>query len=67
MRIPVAPIGNGETLPDGPPGRARRLRAQSGGFLQPRVPYRLGEGAACGRSDAHPALDEHGEAACAPS
>ncbi|MDG2306919.1 MAG: CoA transferase [Candidatus Binatia bacterium] len=43
LRIPVAPIGNGETLPNLDHFAERGVfQTHPGGFLQPRVPYRLG-------------------------
>jgi crotonobetainyl-CoA:carnitine CoA-transferase CaiB-like acyl-CoA transferase len=43
-RIPVAPLGNGETLPGFAPFVEREVFVQhpGGNVLQPRVPYRLG-------------------------
>ena len=42
LRIPAAPIGNGETLPQVDHFVARRVfQSHPGGFLQPRVPYRV--------------------------
>ncbi len=42
LRIPVAPVGNGRTLPDVDHLVARGVYTKAaGGFLQPRVPYRL--------------------------
>jgi crotonobetainyl-CoA:carnitine CoA-transferase CaiB-like acyl-CoA transferase len=42
MRIPVAPVGSGRTLPQMDHLVARRVFTTSAaGFLQPRVPYRL--------------------------
>jgi crotonobetainyl-CoA:carnitine CoA-transferase CaiB-like acyl-CoA transferase len=42
MRIPVAPIGNGRTLPETDHFRERGVFVRSpGGFLQPRTPWRL--------------------------
>jgi crotonobetainyl-CoA:carnitine CoA-transferase CaiB-like acyl-CoA transferase len=43
LRIPVAPIGNGETLPAHEHLRARGVfqRSADGRFVQPRRPYRL--------------------------
>jgi len=42
MRIPVAPVGNGETLPEMDHLVARGVFVRNpAGFLQPRVPYRL--------------------------
>ena len=42
MRIPVAPIGNGETLPETDHFHERGVFVRNpGGFLQPRTPWRL--------------------------
>jgi len=42
MRIPIAPIGNGRTLPEMDHFIARGIFAKGpGGFIQPRPPYRL--------------------------
>lgn len=43
LRIPVAPIGNGQTLPDHEQLTARGVfvRSANGRFLQPRRPYRI--------------------------
>jgi crotonobetainyl-CoA:carnitine CoA-transferase CaiB-like acyl-CoA transferase len=43
MRIPVAPIGNGETLPTFDHFRTRGTFVENpdGGFVQPRVPYAI--------------------------
>jgi crotonobetainyl-CoA:carnitine CoA-transferase CaiB-like acyl-CoA transferase len=42
MRIPVAPVGNGETLPETDHMMARGVFVENpGGFVQPRVPYLL--------------------------
>jgi crotonobetainyl-CoA:carnitine CoA-transferase CaiB-like acyl-CoA transferase len=42
MRIPVAPIGNGKTLPETDHFRERGVFVRNpGGFLQPRTPWRL--------------------------
>jgi crotonobetainyl-CoA:carnitine CoA-transferase CaiB-like acyl-CoA transferase len=44
LRIPVAPIGNGENLPRIDHFVARRVFVNGpGGFLRPRPPYQLGE------------------------
>ncbi|MDD9801700.1 MAG: CoA transferase [Deltaproteobacteria bacterium] len=60
-RIPVNPLGNGQTLPEMDHLRARRVfTANPAGFMQPRPPYRLG--AAQGEPPAPrpaPALGEH--------
>ncbi len=43
LRIPVAEIGNGETLPGMAQMKARDVfRPGPGGFIQPRPPYQLG-------------------------
>ncbi|MDG2333303.1 MAG: CoA transferase [Myxococcota bacterium] len=62
LRIPVAEIGNGQSLPEMEQVKARKiLREGPGGFLQPRPPYQLG--AAPLRPPApSPRLDEHAEA-----
>jgi len=59
LRIPVAPIGNGETLPtfDHMVERGLYQRAP-GGFLQPRPPWRL-ETTEPAPIRPAPALDEH--------
>ena len=46
LRIPVAPIGNGETVTGLEQFRARGVYvpAPDGGLLEPRPPYRLGRG-----------------------
>ena len=42
LRIPVAPVGNGKTLPEFDHMIARKIYQRSpGGFLQPRPPWRL--------------------------
>jgi len=42
LRIPAAPVGNGQTLPEIDHMKARGVFEKSaGGFLQPRPPYRL--------------------------
>ncbi|MBM5811206.1 MAG: CoA transferase [Gammaproteobacteria bacterium] len=48
LRLPVAPVGNGATVPqfDHFAERGDYVRNPSGGFLQPVVPYRLSGGAA---------------------
>jgi len=48
LRLPVAPIGNGATVPyfDHFAERGDFVRNPTGGFLQPVVPYRLSAGAA---------------------
>jgi len=61
MRIPVAPVGNGQTLPEMDHLVERGVFVRNpAGFLQPRVPYRLGDASppAPGRA---PALDEHAD------
>lgn len=61
LRIPVAPIGNGRTLPGFDHIVARRIYHRTpGGFLQPRAPWRLEttEPVPVGPT---PALDEHRE------
>jgi crotonobetainyl-CoA:carnitine CoA-transferase CaiB-like acyl-CoA transferase len=46
-RIPVAPLGNGETLPAIAPFASGDTFVEhpDGGMLQPRIPYRMGDGA----------------------
>ena len=62
MRIPVAPVGNGATLPEMDHLVARGVFVRNpAGFLQPRVPYRLEKLPAPGPGPA-PALDEHADA-----
>lgn len=48
LRLPVAPVGNGATVPqfDHFAERGDYVRNPTGGFLQPVVPYRLSAGAA---------------------
>ena len=60
FRIPVAPVGNGENLPTHEHLVARQLytTSPSGGFTQPRPPYRL-SGRRLGTSSPAPALGEH--------
>ena len=59
MRIPAAPVGNGETLPRMDHFAERRVFVENpAGFLQPRVPYRL-EKAPARPLGAAPRLDEH--------
>lgn len=59
LRIPVAPIGNGETLPGFDHMRERGLYQRApGGFLQPRPPWRL-ETTEPAPIRPSPALDEH--------
>jgi len=42
MRIPVGPIGTGETMPQFDQFAQRRVFIQNpGGFIQPRIPYQL--------------------------
>jgi crotonobetainyl-CoA:carnitine CoA-transferase CaiB-like acyl-CoA transferase len=60
LRIPIAPIGNGETLPtfDHFRDRGTFVEHPGGGFVQPRVPYAIDGWR--GRPFAPaPALDEH--------
>ena len=62
MRIPVAPVGNGRTLPEMDHLVARGVFSKGpGGFLQPRVPYRL-ERTTLRPFGPAPKLDEHGDA-----
>lgn len=59
LRIPVAPIGNGETLPGFDHMTRRGLYQRApGGFLQPRPPWRL-ETTEPAPLRPSPALDEH--------
>jgi len=59
LRIPVAPIGNGETLPGFDHMIRRGLYQRApGGFLQPRPPWRL-ETTEPAPIRPSPALDEH--------
>src|SRR5579862_684564 len=60
FRIPVAPVGNGENLPTHEHLVARQLytTSPSGGFTQPRPPYRL-SGRRLGTSSPAPGLGEH--------
>ena len=61
-RIPVAPVGNGRTLPQMDHLVARAVFSKSpSGFLQPRVPYRL-EKTPPRPFGPSPRLDEHGAA-----
>ncbi len=62
MRIPVAPVGDGRTLPQMDHLVARGVFSKGpGGFLQPRVPYRLSRTPTRPLGSA-PKLDEHGDA-----
>ena len=60
LRIPVAPIGNGETVIGFEQFRTRGafVPAPEGGVVQPRVPYRLGRGSVRPFTRA-PRLGEH--------
>ena len=60
LRIPVAPIGNGETLPTFDHFRARGTFVEhpGGGFVQPRVPYAI-DGWRGRAFTPAPTLDEH--------
>ena len=61
LRIPVAAIGNGETLPEMDQMKAREVfREGPGGFIQPRPPYLLGR-TPLRPMGAAPRLDEHAE------
>jgi crotonobetainyl-CoA:carnitine CoA-transferase CaiB-like acyl-CoA transferase len=61
MRIPVAEVGDGKSIPelDHLVERDFYLRNPGGGFLQPDVPYRLGGGAGRVVPQPAPALGEH--------
>jgi crotonobetainyl-CoA:carnitine CoA-transferase CaiB-like acyl-CoA transferase len=62
LRIPVAPIGNGETVLQMDQFTERRVFVDHpGGFKQPRVPYSI-SGVARRPIARAPALDEHGDA-----
>lgn len=63
MRIPVAEVGDGQTIPelDQFVERDFYLRDPAGGFLRPDVPYRLGGGAGRRAPEPAPALGEHSE------
>jgi crotonobetainyl-CoA:carnitine CoA-transferase CaiB-like acyl-CoA transferase len=60
LRIPVAPIGTGETVTDFEHFRERGTFVTNPGadFVQPRVPYRIGDAPRVGFRPA-PALGEH--------
>lgn len=61
LRIPVAPIGHGKNLPEMDHFRARGVFVRNPhGFLQPRIPYRLGDAKDRPFGPA-PRLDEHGD------
>jgi crotonobetainyl-CoA:carnitine CoA-transferase CaiB-like acyl-CoA transferase len=61
MRLPVAPVGNGRTLPQMDHLVERGVFSKSpGGFTQPRVPYRL-EKTPVRPFGMAPRLDEHGD------
>lgn len=61
MRIPVAPVGDGRTLPQMDHVVARGVYQKGpGGFLVPRIPYRLHDRELRPFGPA-PALDAHGE------
>jgi crotonobetainyl-CoA:carnitine CoA-transferase CaiB-like acyl-CoA transferase len=65
LRIPVAPIGNGRSLPETDHFRARGVFVRNpGGFLQPRTPWRL-ERAPSRPIGRAPRLDEHAREALA--
>jgi len=62
LRIPVAPVGNGRSLPQVDHLVERGVFVKSaGGFLHPRVPYLL-ERTPTRPFGAAPRLDEHGDA-----
>ena len=67
LRIPVAPIGNGQTITDLDHFRTRGafVPAPEGDVVQPRPPYRLGRGGLRPFTRA-PRLGEHGDAAFEP-
>lgn len=60
LRLPVAPVGNGATVPqfDHFVERGDYIRNPSGGFLQPVVPYRLSAGVATRPCGPAPRLGE---------
>ncbi len=60
LRIPVAPVNNGETVLAHEHFKARGVFVENpgGGFLQPRPPYRI-DGHAAGRLRAAPGIGEH--------
>ena len=61
MRIPVAPVGDGQTLPNIDQLQARGVyRRAPGGFLQPRAPFVFSETASRSLGEAPP-LDAHAE------
>jgi crotonobetainyl-CoA:carnitine CoA-transferase CaiB-like acyl-CoA transferase len=61
LRIPVAPVGNGQTIPMMEQFVERGWFVQNprGGFLQPDVPYTLGNGAGRRDFETAPRLGEH--------
>lgn len=63
FRIPVAPVGNGETIPtfEQFADQGFYMTNPGGGFLQPAVPYRLGGTASVRPLSASPRLGEHTE------
>jgi crotonobetainyl-CoA:carnitine CoA-transferase CaiB-like acyl-CoA transferase len=62
LRIPVAPVGDGRSLPQTDHFVARGVfQKNPGGFLQPRVPYRLEKTPSRPLGPA-PRLGEHGDA-----
>jgi crotonobetainyl-CoA:carnitine CoA-transferase CaiB-like acyl-CoA transferase len=68
LRIPVAPVNNGKTVLEHEHFQARGVFVvnPSGGFLQPRPPYRV-NGHAPGRLQAVPAIGEHNDTVSARS
>ena len=55
MRIPAAPVGNGQTLPEMDQMQARRVfRPQANGALHPVPPYRLSESSLRPLGETHP-------------
>ena len=61
LRVPVAPVGNGKTIPtfDHFVEREFYVTNPSGGFLQPDVAYTLGDTASRRPAEASPRLGEH--------
>ena len=62
LRLPVAEIGNGATTVTSFDHLVEKnfyVRNPRGGFLQPEVPYRLGNGATRGECEPAPRLGEH--------
>ncbi len=63
LRIPVAQVGNGATVPTFDQFAEQRFYVKNprGGFLQPDVPYTLSSGASRRDFEPAPRLGEHGE------